>query len=192
MMQGAGMHGAGMNGAVMDRVMTGGTMTGGTMTGGAVMDAAGLRPRLLLIGAEPVLLGLLRQRLGDPRWGDPFEIHGSAAQPAEVLALARAAAADLLCVDADLVEDDDQPGLVARLVLVSAAPVVVLSAAAATGAPVTAALFQAGAAGVLHKPRGRLPLDLEGEFGAALVATLVATLDRATLAGRAVLGGTAR
>jgi CheY-like chemotaxis protein len=122
--------------------------------------------RLLLIGDEPVLHELLRGRLAGL-----FDVWGETGDHASALDVARLTEAEVVLVDADL-KDTDPAELVAGLVLLCAAPVVVLTAAAGPGSAAAAALFLGGAHAVLHKPAGRLPLDLAGDFGDALVAIL--------------------
>jgi DNA-binding NarL/FixJ family response regulator len=122
--------------------------------------------RLLLIGEEPILQDLLRGHLNEM-----FDVSGEPSNHAGALASARLAEVDVVLVDADLKETDPAE-LVAGLALVCAAPVVVLSAAAGPGSPAAAALFLAGAHTVLHKPAGRLPLDLGGDFGDTLLTIL--------------------
>jgi chemotaxis response regulator CheB len=123
-------------------------------------------PRLLLIGEEPVLHGLLHARLAGL-----FAVSGAPCTHALSLSAARGADADVTLVDADG-WDGDPADLVAGLVLAGTAPVVALSSIAAFGSSAAAALFLAGARDVLHKPAGRLPLDLGGPFGDALAARL--------------------
>jgi DNA-binding NarL/FixJ family response regulator len=122
--------------------------------------------RLLLITNEPVLHGLLQARLAEV-----FEVSGTPSSHAQSLAAARSAGFDIILVDTDG-WDADPADLVAGLVLVGARPVVALSSNAAAGSAAAAALLLAGAQAVLHKPAGRLPLDLNGPFGDALVARL--------------------
>jgi CheY-like chemotaxis protein len=122
--------------------------------------------RLLLVGDEPISQELLHGRLVEM-----FDVSDETGGHANALAAARDANIDVVLVDADL-KDIDPTELVAGLVLVCTAPVVALSAAAAPGSPAAAALFLAGAQAVLHKPAGRLLLDLGGGFGDTLVATL--------------------
>jgi DNA-binding NarL/FixJ family response regulator len=123
-------------------------------------------PRLLLITNEPVLHELLRARLTGV-----FEVSGTPSSHAQSLSAARGADVDITLVDADG-WDADPADVVAGLVLVGSTPVVVLSSIGAIGSSAAAALFSAGAEAVLHKPAGRLPLDLNGPFGDALVARL--------------------
>jgi DNA-binding NarL/FixJ family response regulator len=122
--------------------------------------------RLVLIAFEPVLHELLSRRLGNA-----FQIVGAARTPIEALAVARATSADAILVDADLTEGEPTD-LVAKLVLVGAAPIVALSARAAPGRWEAAELLAAGARAVLHKTAGPLPLDLATELGDRLTATL--------------------
>lgn len=122
-----------------------------------------LNPRLVLIGFEPVLHTLL--------WDDlraEFEILAASASVDAALAAARgAAAADRILIDTDSAPQDAAT-LVAKLTLVSPAPVVVLSSAAAPGSVLAVALLAAGAAALVAKPGGSLPLvwaaDGDGAF----------------------------
>jgi chemotaxis response regulator CheB len=122
--------------------------------------------RLLLIGNDTVMHDLLRRRLSSA-----FDVSGEPCGHAAALAMARQADVDAVLVDADM-KDADPAEVVAGIVLVCAAPLVTVSSAAGPGSAVSAALFQAGARAVVHKPAGRLPLDLDGVFGATLEATL--------------------
>jgi CheY-like chemotaxis protein len=140
------------------------------------MGATAPMHRLLLIGDEPILHGLLRDRLSGV-----FEVSGEPGGHAEALTAARAADVQIVLVDTDPKGGDARGGeqketdpaeLVAGLVLISAAPVVALSSAAMPGSPIAAALYLAGAQAVLHKPRGRLPLDVNGDFGDVIVDAL--------------------
>jgi CheY-like chemotaxis protein len=131
------------------------------------IDPEAAMPRLLLIGEEPVLHALLCDRLGGA-----FDVTGQPGGHAEALAVARRTDADAVLIDADM-KSADPPAVVAGIVLVCASPVVALSAAAGPGSVAAAALFQAGAHAVLHKPAGRLPLDLGGSFGERLTAKLL-------------------
>jgi CheY-like chemotaxis protein len=145
------------------------------------MDAIARMHRLLLIGDEPILHGLLRDRLSGV-----FEVSGEPGGHAEALTAARTADVEIVLVDTDPKGGDSKGGdtrggeqketdpaeLVAGLVLISAAPVVALSSTAMPGSPIAAALYLAGAQAVLHKPRGRLPLDVNGDFGDVIVDTL--------------------
>jgi CheY-like chemotaxis protein len=88
---------------------------------------------------------------------------------AEALTIARAGHVDVVVIDADPT-DVDPAELVAGVVLVSAAPVIALSATALPESAAAGALFAAGAQMVLHKPSGRLPLDLADGFGQAVAA----------------------
>ncbi|MGD0106651.1 MAG: hypothetical protein ABSC06_21820 [Rhodopila sp.] len=127
-------------------------------------DAA--RRRLLVIGDEPVLHALLCDRVGAA-----FDVSGHPGGHADALAMARMADVDVVLFDADL-KDAVPPDVVAGIVLVCASPVVALSAVAGPGSAAAAALLLAGARAVLHKPAGRLPLDLGGRFGEHLTASL--------------------
>jgi DNA-binding response OmpR family regulator len=124
--------------------------------------------RLLLIGDDPVLHELLQGRLGET-----FDVLGETDGHAAALATARLATVDVVLVDADL-KDTDPADLVAGLALICIVPLVALSAAAAPGTQAATALYRAGARTVLHKPAGRLPLDLTSDFGDTIVATLQA------------------
>jgi two-component system, OmpR family, KDP operon response regulator KdpE len=123
-------------------------------------------PRLLLLGEEPLLHALLHGRLGEA-----FDVSGKPGGHAEALAMARAADVNVILIDADL-KDADPSEVVAGIAMVCAAPLVALSAAASPGSPAAAALFLAGARAVVHKPAGRLPLDLGGGFGQSLIGAL--------------------
>jgi CheY-like chemotaxis protein len=132
------------------------------------MDSVTAQPsRLLLLGEEPVLHALLRDRMGRA-----FTVGGHPGGQAESLALARTEDAHVVLIDADT-RTCDPSELVTACTLLCAAPVVALSAAAALGSPAAVALLQAGAHAVLHKPAGRLPLDLDMAFGDRLAATLL-------------------
>jgi hypothetical protein len=122
--------------------------------------------RLLLIGNQPVLYELLRNRLAEV-----FEVSGTPCGHAQTLSVARTADVEVTLVDTDG-WDADPAELVSGLVLIGTSPVVALSAAGAPGSPTAAALFLAGSLDVLHKPAGRLPLDLDGAFGDGLAAAL--------------------
>lgn len=117
--------------------------------------------RLAVVGAEPVLRALLREALRDR-----FDTTPASLAEADPLGPSRATrSADLVLLDADGIEGDPA-AYVAGLTLIGAAPVVVLSASTVPGSPMALALLRAGAEAVLHKPAGRLPLDLGGAFGA--------------------------
>ena len=122
--------------------------------------------RLVLVGCEPVLHDLLADRLRDA-----FEIVGAARTAAEALEVVRCVAADVVLLDADL-PTGEPADLVAKLALAGVVPLVALSGHAAPGAPAGAALLMAGARAIVAKTAGPLPLDLEGDMGTALVATL--------------------
>jgi CheY-like chemotaxis protein len=133
--------------------------------------------RLLVLGDEPIAHGLLSARLSVE-----FEVSGEPCGHAESLAMARGADIDVVLIDADL-RDADPEEFVASIALVCAAPAVALSAAASLGSAAAAALFLAGAKAVVHKPAGRLPLDLNGRFGEAVAAATRRTAAQVANAG---------
>ncbi len=122
--------------------------------------------RLLLVCCEQTLSHLLRDRLAGA-----FNVVGTATTPDEAIATARSVEADVILFDADLwnVEAVD---LIAKLSLVSAAPILALSSHAAPGSLAGVAMLESGARSVVPKGRGQLPLDLSGERGEMLVAAL--------------------
>ncbi|PZW46993.1 hypothetical protein C8P66_10730 [Humitalea rosea] len=123
--------------------------------------------RLSIVSAEPVLRALLREALRGR-----FDTTPASLADADPLGPTRATQdAGLILLDSDGIEGDPA-AFVAGLTLIGAAPVIVLSATAAPGSPVALALFRAGAEAVLHKPAGRLPLDLGGGFGAQILLAL--------------------
>jgi chemotaxis response regulator CheB len=119
-----------------------------------------------LIGCEPVLHDLLADRLGEV-----FQIVGTASNADDALLVARSTAADVVLFDTDLWKSNPAE-LVAKLSLVSAAPLVALSARAAAGGAASAALLTAGAVAVVAKGSGQLPLDLVDGVGERLISTL--------------------
>ena len=115
--------------------------------------------KLVLIGCEPVLHGLLADWLSDA-----FQIVGAALTADNALSVTRSTIADVVLFDADLWKDEPAD-LIAKLVLIGAAPIVALSAHAAPGGPASAALLMAGARAIVAKTAGQLPLDLVDGFG---------------------------
>lgn len=122
--------------------------------------------RLVLISCEPVLHDLLVDRLQ----GD-FQIVVAARSLDDALAVARSASADVILFDADLAKGEPAD-LIAKLTLVSAAPIVALSAHAPPGSVESAGILAAGARAIVAKPAGPLPLDLTGNLGETLVSSL--------------------
>jgi hypothetical protein len=121
--------------------------------------------RLLLVCENPILHELLHARLSGT-----FDVSSDTNGHASALATARRAQADVVLVDTD------ETDLVAGLSLICPAPVVALSVSGAPGTPAATALYQAGACAVLHKQAGRLPLDLNSDFGDAIVTSLRAAV----------------
>jgi len=102
---------------------------------------------------------------------DGFEIVATAQTSEEGLQAARNNSADVVCIDADLL-DGNASDLISRMTLVQAAPIVAVSAYGSPGGTSVDALLGAGARAVVSKPSGPVPLDLSGDFGMILISTI--------------------
>ncbi len=130
-------------------------------------------PRVVLIGFEPVVHDLLLDRLR----ADFANFIGATGLDEALSAARGATAADRLLIDTDGCPQEPA-GVIAKLRLVSAAPIVVLSATVAPGSATASAFLQAGASALVAKPAGALPLAWHGEAGEPLLRALREALTR--------------
>jgi len=126
--------------------------------------------RVLLATADPVFGALCKQGL--ERAEPPSAV--IAVSTPELLEAARRFAHDVLVLDADLQDIAALKALAGKVVLVSDAPVVLLSAYLAPGSSGLGTLLQSIAAHYVQKPQGSSSLSLAGEDGPPFVAALQA------------------
>ncbi len=128
---------------------------------------------VVLIGFEPVMHDLLLDRLQ----ADFLKLTAAIGLDAALSAARGATAADRLLIDIDGCPQEPA-GVIAKLRLVSAAPIIVLSATVAPGSANASAFLQAGASALVTKPAGALPLVWSGEAGEPLLHALREALTR--------------
>jgi chemotaxis response regulator CheB len=129
-----------------------------------------LRARVVLVTSDPVFAALSKRALEEAP-GVQLVVAVSAA---ELLETARQVAPDFLVVDVDGEDAAALKTLVAKVMLVSDAPVVLVSAYLAPGSPRLGALLQSIAATFVQKPQGPSSLSLADEDGPPFVAALQA------------------
>ena len=126
--------------------------------------------RVLLATADPVFAALCKQALAAAR--RPSIV--VAVSPPELLQAARQVEHDVLVLDADRQEAATLKTLASKVMLVSDAPVVLIAAYLAPGAPGLGALLQSIPAHFVQKPQGSSSLSLTGDDGPRFVAALQA------------------
>ncbi len=141
-------------------------MSGVTGAAGATKSAAGAR--VLLATPDPVFAALCQRALEAP----PRPATVVTVSPAELLQAARQVDHDVLVLDADRQDATALKTLASKVMLVSEAPLVLISAYLAPGSPALGALLQAIPAHFVQKPQGSSSLSLAGEDGAPFVAAL--------------------
>jgi chemotaxis response regulator CheB len=123
---------------------------------------------VLLCTADPVFAALCKRALeGAQR---PQSV--VAVSPTELLTAARQVAHDVLVLDADRQEVPALKALAGKAMLLSDAPVVLISAYLAPGSPGLGTLLQSIPAHFVHKPQGSSSLSLAVEDGPSFVAAL--------------------
>ncbi|HXI60963.1 MAG TPA: hypothetical protein VNO55_33110 [Polyangia bacterium] len=125
--------------------------------------------RVLLATADPVFAVLCKQVLQAGAAPHPQVI---AVSPSELLQAARQVDHDVLVLDADRLEAAALKVLAGKVMLVSDAPVVLLSGYLAPGSPGLGALLQSIPAHFVQKPQGSSSLSLADDDGAPFVAAL--------------------
>ncbi|HET6279669.1 MAG TPA: hypothetical protein VFH73_01835 [Polyangia bacterium] len=129
-------------------------------------DAAGAQ--ILLATSDPVFASLCKRALEAA--ARPSTV--VAVSPAELLAAARQVEHDVLVLDADRQEPAALKMLASKVMLVSDAPMVLISAYLAPGSPGLGALLASVPAHFVQKPQGSASLSLADEEGAPFVAAL--------------------
>jgi len=132
-----------------------------------VPDPAATRVRVVLATSDPVFAALCRRAL---EWGTNQAL--VAVSLSELLETARQLEPDRMILDADA---EDVPALVAlaaKVMLVSDAPIVLVSAYLAPGSPDLCALLQSIGATFVQKPQGPSSLSLADEDGPPFAAAL--------------------
>ena len=119
--------------------------------------------RVLLATADPVFAALCKRALETS--ARPSAV--SAVSPSDLLATARLGEHDVLVLDADRQDAGALKTLASKAMLVSDAPVVLISAYLAPGAPGLGTLLQAIPAHFVQKPQGSASLSLAGDDGPA-------------------------
>jgi chemotaxis response regulator CheB len=142
------------------------------MTGEATVAPADLQAgvRVLLATADPVFATLCQRALEVAR--PPHTV--VAVSPLELLEMARHLPHDVLILDADHQDIATLKALAGKVMLVSDAPVVLISAYLAPGSPGLTALLASIAAQFVQKPQGASSLSLADDDGPAFVAALQA------------------
>jgi chemotaxis response regulator CheB len=125
---------------------------------------------VLLATADPVFAALCQRAL---EVAEPPHT-AVAVSPPELLELARHLPHDVLILDADHQDIATLKALAGKVMLVSDAPVVLISAYLAPGSPALTALLASVAAQFVQKPQGASSLSLADEDGPAFVAALQA------------------
>jgi chemotaxis response regulator CheB len=131
---------------------------------------AATRQRVLLATSDPVF-GVLCQKALETGSSLQFLV---AVPPPELLATVRRFAPDLVILDADGQDVAAFKALATKVMLVSDAPLVVVSAYLSPGAPGLCVLLQSISARFVQKPRGATSLDLADEDGPPFAAALQA------------------
>ena len=129
---------------------------------------AGHAERVVLATSDPVFAGVFKRALEGVRNLRLLV----AVTPSELLEAARQVAPDLVVLDADGEDVTALKALAAKVMLVSDAPIVLVSAYLAPGSPGLSALLQSIAASFVQKPQGPSSLSLAGEDGPPFVAAL--------------------
>jgi chemotaxis response regulator CheB len=144
-------------------------------------DAITTSTRAVLATCDPMFAALCKRALA----GTTLQLL-AAVSPPELLATVRRCAPDLLVLDADGQEVAALKALATKVMLVSDARVVLVSAYLAPGSPGLCALLQSIAATFAQKPDGSSSLGLAEKDGPQLVAALQAafTAHEATDLGR--------
>jgi chemotaxis response regulator CheB len=159
------------------RGKTGDGAAGGTTPSDAAGDTApataatATGARVLLATADPVFAALCKHALEAGAGPHPQVVPVS---PSELLQAARQIDHDVLLLDADRLEVAALKVLAGKVMLVSDAPVIVLSAYLAPGSPGLATLLQSIPAHFVQKPQGSSSLSLADQDGPAFVTALQA------------------
>jgi chemotaxis response regulator CheB len=132
-------------------------------------DATATNTRVVLATSDPLFAALCKRALA----GTNLTLL-AAVPPPELLQTARQLAPDLLVVDADGEEFAALKALTTKVMLVSEARLVLVSAYLAPGSPGLCALLQSIAATFVQKPAGPSSLSLAEEDGLQFVAALKA------------------
>jgi chemotaxis response regulator CheB len=139
------------------------------MSAPAAHDATATTTHVVLATSDPVFAALCKRALA----GSQQQLVAAVA-PAELIETVRQLAPDLLLLDVDGEEVAALKLLATKVMLVSEARVVLVSAYLAPGSPGLCALLQSIAATFVHKPAGPSSLSLADEEGPAFVAALEA------------------
>ncbi len=123
--------------------------------------------RVVLASSDPVFAALGQRALQ----GTSLELL-AAVSPAELLETTRRCAPDLVVLDSDGEEPGELKLLATKVMLVSEARLVLVSAYLAPGSPGLSGLLQSIAATFVQKPQGPSSLSLAGEDGQAFVVAL--------------------
>lgn len=129
---------------------------------------SGLTRTVLLSTADPVFAALCKNALE----GASHPTFVVAVSPFELLQTARQVAHDVLILDADRQEATALKTLASKVMLISDAPMVLVSAYLAPGSPALGALLQSVPAHFVQKPQGSSSLNLAENEGPPFVATL--------------------
>jgi chemotaxis response regulator CheB len=156
------------------------------MTGGDTVAPADPQAgtRVLLATADPVFAVLCQRALAEAR--PPHTV--VAVSPPELLELARHLPHEVLILDADHQDIATLKALAGKVMLVSDAPVVLISGYLAPGSPGLTALLASIAAQFVQKPQGAASLSLADDDGPAFVTALQAAFSAYEGEGRD-LGG---
>jgi chemotaxis response regulator CheB len=125
--------------------------------------------RVLLATVDPVFAAVCARALA----AEPLELAGAVA-PSELLESARQLSPDLIVLDCDGEEAAALKVLASKVMLVSDAELVLVSAYLAPGSPGLSALLQSIPATFVQKPGGASSLGLIDEEGAPFAAALMA------------------
>ena len=125
---------------------------------------------VLLATADPIFAVLCKQALA----AAPRPSIVVAVSPPELLQAARQVDHAVLVLDADRQEATALKALASKVMLVSDAPVVLISAYLAPGSPGLGALLQSIPAHFVQKPQGSSSLSLAGDDGPRFAAALQA------------------
>jgi chemotaxis response regulator CheB len=140
--------------------------------GGASCELAATptRTSIVLASSDPVFAALSKRAL-EQGTSSLFVV---ALAPSELLEALRQLAHDVVILDADGQDLSAIKTLATKVMLVSDAPIVLVSAYLAAGSPGLGALLQSIAATFVQKPQGPSSLSLADEDGPSFVAALQA------------------
>jgi hypothetical protein len=138
----------------------------------SLLDATATTTRVVLASSDPVFAALCKRALGGGT--KPLLLVGLS--PPEPLETLLQLVHDVVVLDADGRDTTALKALATKVMLLSEAPIVLVSAYLAPGSPGLGTLLQSIAARFVQKPQGSSSLSLAGEDGPPFAAALQAAL----------------